>query len=112
MFCPQCKSEYRAWFVRCSECDVPLVDHLPAEIGDANAELVRLRSYASDGEAFLARSVLESAGIDVLVGPPLQPGMMARSFGVGLPATDVYVFAKDFKTASEILTTGGQATKS
>ena len=35
MFCPQCQAEYRPGFVRCSDCDVELVDHLeerePAE---------------------------------------------------------------------------------
>ena len=28
MFCPQCKAEYRVGFVRCSTCDVELVDQL------------------------------------------------------------------------------------
>jgi hypothetical protein len=31
MFCPRCKSEYRWGFIRCSDCDVELVDHLPSE---------------------------------------------------------------------------------
>jgi|HubBroStandDraft_6_1064221.scaffolds.fasta_scaffold345108_1 hypothetical protein len=31
MFCPQCKAEYRPGFTRCADCDVPLVDELPAE---------------------------------------------------------------------------------
>src|SRR5438876_9252916 len=31
MFCPQCKAEYRVGFVRCSDCHVELVDHLPVE---------------------------------------------------------------------------------
>ena len=105
MFCPQCKAEYREGFARCSECDVPLVNQVPAE-GDA-ADLIRVRSYSTDGEAFLARSVLESAGIDVMVSPPPQPWLMARSFGIGLPATDVYVRVEDFRAASEILSKAG-----
>jgi hypothetical protein len=28
MFCPQCNSEYRPGFTRCSECDIELVDVL------------------------------------------------------------------------------------
>ncbi len=83
-------------FARRSECDVPLVDQVPAEAG----------------EAFLARSVLESAGIDVMVSPPQQPGLIARSLGIGLPATDVYVRAEDFRAASEILSTVGKASES
>ena len=31
MFCPQCKAEYRPGFIRCSDCDIELVDHLPEE---------------------------------------------------------------------------------
>ena len=107
MFCPQCKAEYREGFAHCSECDVPLVDQVPAGAGDA-ADLIRIRSYSTDGEAFIARSVLESAGIDVMVSPPPQPGLIARSFGIGLPATDVYVRAEDFRAASEILSSAGQ----
>jgi hypothetical protein len=111
MFCPQCRAEYREGFAHCSECDVPLVGQVPAESGDAE-DLIRVCSYSTDGEAFLARSVLESAGIDAMVSPPPQPGMMARSFGIGLPATDVYVRAEDFRTASEILSSAGQASES
>ena len=33
MFCPQCKAEYRQGFTRCADCDVDLVDALPAEEG-------------------------------------------------------------------------------
>jgi hypothetical protein len=31
MFCPVCKAEYRPGFHRCADCDVELVDELPAE---------------------------------------------------------------------------------
>jgi hypothetical protein len=30
MFCPRCKAEYRQGFTRCADCDVELVDQLPA----------------------------------------------------------------------------------
>ncbi len=30
MYCPECRSEYRPGFVRCADCGVELVDHLPA----------------------------------------------------------------------------------
>lgn|SRR5688572_10865038 len=111
MFCPQCKAEYREGYAHCSDCDVPLVDQEPAEAGDS-ADLIRIRSYSTDGEAFLARSVLESAGIDVMVSPPPQPGLIGRSFGIGLPATDVYVRAEDFEAASEVLGPAGQLNES
>ena len=31
MFCPKCKAEYRIGFIRCSDCDIELVDHLPVD---------------------------------------------------------------------------------
>lgn len=39
MFCPLCRVEYRDGFTRCSDCDVALVDHLPAAAagGDPDA---------------------------------------------------------------------------
>jgi hypothetical protein len=82
------------------------VDQLQVENSDT-ADLICVRSYATDGEAFLARSVLESAGIDVMVSPPPEPSLLPRSFGMGLPATDVYVRAEDLEMASQILTTTG-----
>ncbi len=30
MFCPECKSEYRQDFTRCTDCDVDLVHELPS----------------------------------------------------------------------------------
>jgi hypothetical protein len=77
MFCPKCKAEYRVGFVRCSDCHVDLVDHLPvakppnetkANISfEANRfgrepELVVIRNYTSGLDADLAKSVLEAAG--------------------------------------------------
>jgi hypothetical protein len=81
---------------------VKLVEALPAD--ESGADLVRLRSYGTDGEAFLAHSLLESAGIDSIVCPPADPVVFnGRSFGIGLPATDVYVRPGDFVVANEIL---------
>jgi|RhiMethySRZTD1v2_1073278.scaffolds.fasta_scaffold29070_5 hypothetical protein len=101
MFCPKCKSEYRPGFTHCSDCGVSLVDRQPVE---HSQDLVLLRSYGTDAEAHLARSVLESAGVDAIVSPPNQPVVFTgRSFGIGLPATDLYVRSEDFVIANEVL---------
>ena len=44
MFCPQCHAEYRPGFSRCNDCEVDLVDELPAE-----------SAAAADGEDRLER---------------------------------------------------------
>jgi hypothetical protein len=35
MFCPQCQAEYLPHVRRCSDCDVPLVEHLPETDSDS-----------------------------------------------------------------------------
>ena len=76
MFCPQCRAEYREGFFRCSDCDIPLVDQLPADrsVTDRqpgfetdHPELVVLRTFPTVIEADLAKSALESVGIDSMV---------------------------------------------
>src|SRR5262245_56379316 len=34
MFCPQCKAEFRPGFIRCSDCDIELVDALPVKYSE------------------------------------------------------------------------------
>jgi hypothetical protein len=40
MFCPQCQAEYLPHVRRCSDCGVPLVEHLPVTHGDSDSEAV------------------------------------------------------------------------
>src|SRR5437762_12754820 len=78
MFCPQCKAEYRVGFVRCSDCDVELVDHLleddsspvaefPRGRFEAEPELVVIRTCQRGLDADLAKSVQEAAGIPSMI---------------------------------------------
>jgi len=46
MFCPQCKAEYRRGFIRCSDCDIELVDHLS---GEQHNDLINPSSYKETG---------------------------------------------------------------
>ena len=39
MFCPVCKVEYRSGFTRCADCDVDLVQELPAQSSEKNTEI-------------------------------------------------------------------------
>src|SRR5260370_36574106 len=94
MFCPQCRAEYRGGFFRCSDCDIPLVDQLPTDrfltdrrpgFQTDHPELVVLRTFPTVIEADLAKSALESVGIDAMVRSGNKGGeTLAFSQGVEL----------------------------
>ena len=60
MICPECDSEYREGFTRCSDCDVDLVEALE---GDPDVELVRVYSGSNPAIVPLVESLLDDAGI-------------------------------------------------
>ncbi len=74
-YCPRCRSEYRPGFDVCADFGVSLVDELPAEsTPQATHAPVRLGPDAAEVwrdfhevEAHMARSMLESNGIDAVV---------------------------------------------
>ncbi|MGD0496841.1 MAG: DUF2007 domain-containing protein [Bryobacteraceae bacterium] len=69
MFCPQCRTEYRKGFVECSDCHIPLADHLPEpETLDAPADADDLDVLIQTGLAGpiaigLAEGLLREAGV-------------------------------------------------
>jgi len=70
MFCPQCNAEYRAGFVKCSECGVDLVDRLPVKAPDdpaSHAELVTVRTFSTEAEADIAKTALDASGIESIL---------------------------------------------
>jgi hypothetical protein len=75
MFCPRCGAEYRPGFTQCADCLVPLVDEPPAAAkpvrrrGRPSAELPPVRVFVTSdsGLAAVAKSVLQSAGIECMV---------------------------------------------
>lgn len=83
MFCPECRSELREGFTRCSECDVDLVETLPEE--DHQAEEYEVVFETSEVDLLpLFKSVLDSAGIPYLT----QGEDMANLYpGLGLTLT-------------------------
>ena len=108
MFCPQCRAEYREGFFRCSDCDIPLVDQLPPHrtnrqrgVETDHPELVVIRTFPTVIEADLAKSALESVGIDSMVRSDNKGGQtpgLAFSQGV-----ELLVRAEDVTAANDML---------
>ena len=70
MVCPQCESEYRDGFTRCSSCEVDLVDALPQE---PSVELVKVYECGNAAIIPLVESLLADAGIEFMTkGEPIQ----------------------------------------
>jgi hypothetical protein len=102
MWCPQCKTEYRFGFTRCSDCGVPLVNLLtvePARRQD-DTQLIVLRTFSTEFDANLAKGALEAAGIDSMV-----QGARARTSDFERLAAGIslVVRADDVEDAEKIL---------
>lgn len=67
--CPECRSDYREGFTICADCRVSLVSELPPEPAPAHdaAEREVVFSSANPAALAIAKSLLESAGIDFFV---------------------------------------------
>jgi hypothetical protein len=70
MYCPQCRAEYVPGFTRCADCDVELVEVLPAKPArrkparrEPTDDLVTVFSSHDRGLAAIAESLLRSADI-------------------------------------------------
>jgi hypothetical protein len=105
MFCPQCRAEYRPGFIRCSDCDIELVDRLPDEanepteldeLGPGDWEVIA--TVQSPVERGQICSFLEANGIPAQsIGESLQ-----RSYG-GVGAIQVRVPRNFAYAARELL---------
>ena len=68
MFCPQCRSEYRPGFTRCTDCDVDLVPELPPdEARHDDLDLVKVYESGDASVIPLIESLLQSAEIECVV---------------------------------------------
>ncbi len=76
-FCPSCRTEYRDGFTRCSECEVELVEALPAQdssgIPPDRVQLVELASFPNASEAEMIQELLESNGIGTVIRGDVDP---------------------------------------
>jgi hypothetical protein len=110
MFCPQCNAEYRPGFTRCIDCDTELVDHLVADVIDAEA--ARSSGYAPVAtvqgqlEADQICSFLGANGIDAVVeGEPFRNLHGIRIGGIAalriMVPPELAVAARDLLTKAD-----------
>src|SRR6266511_2775616 len=82
MYCPQCRTEYREGFVRCSDCNIALVNQL--EPVARNVELTKVFETAEPSLIPVVESVLRGAGIEFLVkNGRLRSTIPGANFAVG-----------------------------
>ena len=72
-YCPSCESEFRAGFIECNSCHIPLVASLAAETNgagevyfeedDSESELQLLLTLTSGSQATFVRQLLDTAGV-------------------------------------------------
>ena len=70
MICPKCGVEYRPGFTRCSDCLVALVDEskpVKPRSSSRPVELVTVFKCGDPGRIALAKSLLQSTGIQFVV---------------------------------------------
>ena len=99
MYCPQCHAEYVPGVTRCDDCDVGLVEVLPAAERARRASteaLVTVFSTHDPGLAAVAESLLQSADVRFSVRGMLLP--YPGAFPV-----DLQVLAGDADEARRIL---------
>jgi hypothetical protein len=106
MFCPECRSEYREGYTKCSDCGVDLIPVLPQERRSPppdNVALVPLFESSDEAVLMVAKSILEGAGIPYFVENARSRNMMgAGRLGGGslITAPAVIVVREDEAAAA------------
>lgn len=104
-FCPECRTEYRAGFERCSDCGAALVETLPAEAHGAPAYALLL-STADPDLLPVVTSTLDGAGIpwvaDGAEAAALLPLGVGRGSSHGV-AAEIHVPADRLEEARALL---------
>ena len=104
MFCPVCKSEYREGFTRCADCEADLVDKLPdepvevqAEGTDDDIEFVELLETGVLTDVMQIKSFFDEAGIRYYINGDLMTEIRPRGGSIVLVADE------DFEKARELV---------
>ncbi len=77
-FCPNCKSEYRPGFAKCSDCESELVESLSEENNEqgnrGELNLIMLASFPDPMQAQMFRELLDLNGIESILQSDFNAG--------------------------------------
>ena len=98
MFCPKCRSEYRAGFKQCKECQTDLVAKLAKEEFENDDVLIELTSSLQQNAIGVIKSILDAEEIKYTI--------FDESAGNLYPvpgANRLMVAKSDYQTVQELL---------
>jgi hypothetical protein len=100
MFCPNCKTEYREGFSRCSDCGADLVRELPTQGKSGSSDFTELVWMGSNSFAHVAvQKLLSGAGIKYSERPPGDYMLFPASFN----ASQIYLSWNDLAPARMLI---------
>jgi hypothetical protein len=100
MFCPNCKTEYREGFSKCSDCGADLVRELPKQGKSGSSEFTELVWMGKNAFAHVAvQKLLSRAGIKFSERSPGDYLLFPASF----TASQVYVSGNDLAPARMLI---------
>jgi hypothetical protein len=110
MICPNCETEYRETFTRCSDCDVDLVEGPAAEPAEPGHDVDLVKVYEGGNAAVLPliESLFRDAGIEFLTRNQATQDLFAFGGSSPLPTmsgspVEYWVRAEDVPAAQELL---------
>lgn len=100
MFCPQCGAEYTPGIPTCSDCGVPLVDHLPDDMDPERRQYdyTEIMQTFEQTEVAVMQSLLDGSGIDYFF-----QGERNRQIGLPYQAIRLFVRKGQEETARSLL---------
>lgn len=105
MWCPNCKSEYRAGITECPVCKVPLAETL--ETAESEPEQRRdpvlLMAFQDREELGLATGLLDTVGIPYFTREPGGGEVQRITTGSSLTGTEIYVDPRHLRPALQLL---------
>ncbi len=110
MICPNCKAEYREGYTVCADCEVPLVEKLPADEQpeEPEMELVTVFDTGEPADVLVAKSILQAEGIEFFakdegVQDLFGAGRLGSGFNTMAGQVEIQVRPEDADRARQLL---------